>query len=253
MIYYHHHTSPQNVGLPLRIAWRLYHATYIPERLSLNQADTVATVSESVKKEFEQAKLTRRPIVVVYNAPQDLKQFVKTVKTGAPKNIVYMGAFISYKNAETLIKGMKWLPGYTLHLLSGIRPQRKKELGALIPKDAHVVFYNGVSDEKYAELLANDAVLTTATLDEGFGLSVTEAQAMGVPTVVSDIPVLREVGGDAALYFNPMKPQEFAEQVKKLDDKDLRNSLIKAGKTQAAKFTWDKSAEALLSAINSLV
>ena len=253
MIYYHHPTAPQNVGLPLRIGWRLYHATYIPERLSLNQADIVATVSQSVKKEFEETRLTKRPIIVVHNAPQNLKQFVKVVKTGAPKNIVYMGAFISYKNVETLIKGMKWLPDHTLHLLSGIRPQKKRELEALVPRDANVIFYNGVSDEKYAKLLADDAVLATATLDEGFGLSVAEAQELGVPTVISDIPVLREVGGDAALYFDPMNLQEFAEQVKKLDDKDLRDRVVKAGKVQAAKFTWQRSAQALLKAINSLV
>ena len=253
MIYYHYPTTPQNVGLALKIGWRLYHATYIPERLSLNQADLVVTVSETVKKQFQEAKLTKRPIVVVYNAPQDLKQFVKVVKSGVPKNIVYMGAFISYKNVETLIKGMEWLPGRTLHLLSGIRPQRKKELEALIPTGADVIFHNGVSDEEYAKLLANDAVLTKATLDEGFGLSLAEAQELGTPAVVSDIPVLREVGGNAALYFNPMNPQEFANQVKKLDDKELRDRIIKAGKVQAAKFTWQHSAQALLKAINSLI
>ena len=253
MIYYHHKTTPQNINMALKIGWRLYHATYIPERLSLNQADIVVTVSEAVKKQFQEAKLTKRPIVVVSDAPQDLKQFVKEVKTGVPKNIVYMGAFISYKNVETLIRGMEWLPGRTLHLLSRIRPQRKRELGSLIPEGAKVIFHNGVSDEEYPKLLADDAVLVIATLDEGFGLSLAEAQEFGTPAVVSDIPVLREVGGDATLYFNPMKPEEFAEQVKKLDDKYLRERIIKAGKIQAAKFTWQRSAQALLKAINSLV
>ena len=252
MIYYHYRTTPQNISPLLKIGWLAYHATYVPERLSLNQADTVVTVSTTVKKQFQEAKLTKRPIVVVSDAPQNLRQYVKAVKVGTPKNIVYMGSFFSYKNVETLIKGMEWLPGRTLHLLSRISARRKAELKALIPQGAEVIFHNGVSDKEYAELLSKNAVLAKSTLDEGFGLALAEAQQLGVPAVVSDIPVLHEVGGEGALYFDPLKPKEFAKQVKRLDDQKLRRELVRAGKKQAATFSWEKSAKVLLDTINSL-
>lgn len=253
LIYYRHRTPPKDLNPLIRLGWRLYHLSYVPQRVVLNAADIVATVSHTVASEIKEHRLTRRPLIVVPNAPQALRKLVSSVKTGAPKNIVYMGTFMPYKNVETLIKGMKWLPGRTLHLLSRIKPERQAELERLIPKGAHVVFYGGVSDEKYAELLSKDAVLVTASLDEGYGIPVAEALAMGVPVVISDTPIFHEVGGDGALYFNPHKPKEFAEQVQKLDNATVRAKQIAAGTKHIRQFSWDASARVLLDAIKSLV
>lgn len=251
MIYFRHRMAPRNVSLVLKIGWRLYHATYIPERAALNGADVVATVSHSVQREFEQAKLTKRPIVVIPNAPQKFHTHT-VVRSGPPKNIVFMGTFMPYKNVETLIKGMQWLPGRTLHLLSKISPERRKALTKLIPKGADVRFYGGVTDDAYEALLADNAVLATASLDEGYGLPIAEALVMGVPAVVSDIPIFHEVAAGGALYFDPAKPKQFADRVKELDDKATMERLITQGKTHISSFTWENSARALLNTIHSL-
>jgi glycosyltransferase involved in cell wall biosynthesis len=258
MIYVHHHEPPLDItNKILRILWRLYYLTNIPQRIILNRPDIVNTVSESAKKEFIAAHLTRRPILVTPNAPrplQDLLPHLPDVSKHKPRNIVYMGAFIAYKNVETLIRGMEYLPDYTLHLLSHLPPEeRYKELLELIPKGAKVVWHKGVSDQQYAEILANNAVMTSASLDEGFGLPVVEAQALGVPTVLTDMPVFHEVAGDGALFFNPHDPREFAEKVKQLDDDELRVTLSRAGKKHVAKYSWDASAKTLLHAITSLL
>ena len=163
-----------------------------------------------------------------------------------------MGSFMPYKNAETLIKGMEWLPGRTLHLLSRVSPSRQAELEALVPTDAKVVFHNGVSDDEYEKLLANNALLASASLDEGYGIPVAEAMNMGVPTVISDMPVFHEVGADGALYFDPHSPKSFAEAVQKLDNLQTRQELIKKAFKHVSTFSWDNSAQALLKAINSL-
>ena len=252
MIYFRHPKPPTNISPLLHLGWRLYHLTYTPERIALNSADIVATVSITVKREFEQAKLTKRPIIVIPNAPQKFHTH-KVVHHGGPKNIVYMGSFMPYKNVETLIKGMEWLPGRTLHLLSKVSPKRRKELTKLIPKDADVRFYGGVTDDAYEVLLANDAVLVSASYEEGYGLPVAEALAMGVPAVVSNTPIFHEVGAGGALYFNPNKPKEFANRIKQLDNKTLRNDLIKNGQKHIALFTWNNSAQALLKSIKTLV
>ena len=252
MIYFRHPKPPTNISPLLQLGWRLYHLTYTPERIALNGADIVATVSITVKREFEQAKLTKRPIIVIPNAPQKFHTH-KVVHRGGPKNIVYMGSFMPYKNVETLIKGMVWLPGRTLHLLSKVSPKRRKELTKLIPKGADVRFYGGVTDDAYEVLLANDAVLVSASYEEGYGLPVAEALAMGVPAVVSNTPIFHEVGAGGALYFNPNKPKEFADRIKQLDNKTLCNDLIKNGQKHIALFTWNNSAQALLKSIKTLV
>jgi glycosyltransferase involved in cell wall biosynthesis len=254
LIYYHYRTPPAQFNPVIRFVWRLYHASYIPQRLTLNSADMIATVSETSKKEIVAVNLTKRPIVVIPNAPRDLAAYlaspVRVQKS--PKNLVYMGTFMGYKNVETLIAGMAFLPGRILHILSPITAQRRSELEAIIPKGSAVIFHGGVSDEVYANLLADNAVLVTATRDEGFCLPVAEALALGVPAVISDLPVLHEVAGQGALYFNPSDPREFAQQVMKLDDAKTITDIARSGKKHIAKYDWSNSAKVLLQAATDL-
>lgn len=251
MIYYRHKKPPTFLPAHVRFGWRLYHLSHVPQRLILKGADLITTVSKTSASDLKKAKMTTLPITVVYNAPQTFSTYpVKHEKV--IKNIAYMGSFMPYKNAETLIKGMEWLPGRTLHLLSRVSPSRQAELEALVPTDAKVVFHNGVSDDEYEKLLANNALLASASLDEGYGIPVAEAMNMGVPTVISDMPVFHEVGADGALYFDPQSPKSFAEAVQKLDNLQTRQELIKKAFKHVSTFSWDNSAQALLKAINSL-
>jgi glycosyltransferase involved in cell wall biosynthesis len=85
------------------------------------------------------------------------------------------------------------------------------------------------------------------TLYEGFGLPVLEAMDRGVPVACSDIPVLHEVAGDAALFFGPRRPQEIAGAIARLvADGDLRARLVDAGRRRAAQFSWDRAAQMTL-------
>ena len=259
MIYVHHPEPPLDIrNKVVRVGWRAFYATNIPMSITLNSADIVNTVSESAKKEFEVANLTKRPIIVTPNAPKHLEELLDKlpdVGKHAPRNIVYMGAFISYKNVETLIKGMKYLPEYTLHLLSHLPPEeRYRELVAMIPEGAKVVWHKGVTDQEYAEVLADNAVMASASLDEGFGLPVVEAHTLGVPTVLTDMPVFHEVAGeDGALFFDGHDPADFAQKIRQLDDRELREKLSAAGKKHVKMYSWDTSATTLLAAITSLL
>jgi glycosyltransferase involved in cell wall biosynthesis len=254
MIFYHYNVAPIGQPLFLRIGWKAYHATKIPERIALNSADMVATVSRSMQKEFEAARLTKRPIVVIPNAPQDLADLIVKQPAGLkPRNLIYMGSMMEYKNVETLVKGMQYLPGYTLHILSKSSPERVAILQALVPEKANVIFYNGVTDQRYAELLANRAALVSGSLAEGFGIPAVEALAMGVPAVLSNIPVFHEVAAGGALYFESLDPKDFARKVKQLDNKSTRDALIEHGISQATTFTWKQSARTLLNTVKSLV
>lgn len=254
LIYYRNPEPPHNLPHFVRFGWRLYHLSFIPQRMALNSADVVATVSHTTLREMRRAHLTKRPIVVIPNAPQKLEQYVKRIDSSKPpRNLIYMGSFMPYKNVETLIAAMVFLPGYTLHLLSKITPGRRAELKVLIPKGASVEFHNGTSDEEYARLLANNGILVTASLDEGYGLPIAEALALGVPVVVSDIPIFHEVANSGGMYFDYNSPEDFADAVKKLDDDGLRQKLTKQGKAHIETFNWTESAKALLATVKTLV
>lgn len=255
MIYYRHRTPPRDLALPVRIGWRLFHVSYVPQRLTLNAADVVATVSETSKRQFAAVHLTKRPVVVIPNAPQRLQELlpgdVSVTAAGPATNLIYMGSFMPYKNVETLVRAMRLLPGRTLHLLSRISPERQAELEALA-EGGTLRFHHGVSDAAYAAMLADRAVLVSMSLDEGYGLPLAEALELGVPAVVSDLEIFHEVAGDGALYVDPHDPAAVAAAVMRLDEPGVREGLVAAGTVHIAQFEWTHSADILLRTAASL-
>jgi glycosyltransferase involved in cell wall biosynthesis len=247
MTYYKLPKPPEQLPLHIRAVWRIYHSGYLPGRMVLNSADMIATVSQTSRQEILAAKLTKRPIIVVPNAAEDLSKLTHPAiqDTKPPKNLVYMGAFLPHKNVETLIKMMAYLPNRKLHLLSRISVKRKIQLSKIIPEGASVVFHEGVSDKKYADLLSDNAIMVSASKAEGFGLPLIEVLNLGVPAVVTAMPIFCEVAGEGALYADPDNPKDFADKIKQLDDLKTRKQHIKAGKKHIKKYSWEKSAKIL--------
>lgn len=266
LIYYRHPRPPGFLPLPVRLVWRLYHRAYWPQRILLDRADAVVTVSETTKELIAEYGLTRRPVTVVHNAPPEESGSATHTTAGSDvageagsggarggrRDLVYMGSFMPYKNVETLLAGMAGLSGYRLHLLSRIDPVREKELATIAPPDADVVFWRGIGDVDYRGLLANAAALVTASRDEGFGLPVVESMNAGTPVVCSDLTIFREVTGGHAAFFDPDSADAFAAAVRQLEEPEYRAALVSSAREQAATFTWRSSARRLLELMHSL-
>ncbi|WP_285724609.1 glycosyltransferase family 4 protein [Psychromicrobium xiongbiense] len=247
LIYYQHPQPPGFLPLPVRILWRLYHRAYWPQRVLLNRADIVATISRTSKRLIEEFRLTRRPLRIVGNAPQPGKQPREPERAPEPM-LVYMGSFMPYKNVETMIRAMAELPGLSLHLLSRITPERRAELEPLIPAGATVVFHNGVTDDEYDNLVRRATALVTLSKAEGYGLPLVESMTLGTPVVVADTEIFREVGGEAALYADPDSPQAFAAAVRTLSEPGVWRKRSAASLEQAATYSWESSARELVAA-----
>jgi glycosyltransferase involved in cell wall biosynthesis len=257
LIYYENRTPPRDLAWPVRLLWRLYHLSWGPQRALLGRADAHATVSQTTKNLMLKHRLTRHPITVVPNAVTPTAVTPTAVTASAEpagdrgKQLVYMGSFMPYKNVELLARAMHLLPGYTLHLLSRASEAAVSSLTALAPAGA-VTFHQGVSDSEYAAILQNSTALVTASLNEGFGLPLIEAMAGGIPVVVSDIDIFREIGGDAAEFFDPHSPESFAAAVRTLEDPTEWAVRSARSRARAAEFTWDRSAKALLTALTAV-
>ncbi|HET6316224.1 MAG TPA: glycosyltransferase, partial [Chloroflexota bacterium] len=81
---------------------------------------------------------------------------------------------------------------------------------------------------------------------ESFGIAPLEAQAVGLPAVVSDLAALREATGDAAIYLPPTDLSAWFETLRTLiADAKRRESLARAGRAHAATMTWEVAAARL--------
>ncbi|WP_206446683.1 glycosyltransferase [Agrococcus sp. KRD186] len=246
LIYYRHPTPPRDLPAPVRLLWRLYHLSYAPQRLLLNGVDGVVTISQTTRELIRQHRLTRRPVAIVPNAAAtaDTGPFGEPVSHTSPpsKRLVYMGSFMPYKDVETLVRAAALLPGYELHLCSRVDAATRDRLTALAA-GASVTFHDGVSDEQYAELLRGATALVHASHEEGFGIPLLEAMSLGVPVVVADTAIFREVGGEAAVYFAVGDADALAHAVRALEGEWGARS--RAAREQAATFTWRSSAARL--------
>lgn len=243
LIYYTNRTPPREFSWAVRVGWRVYHLSYLPVRLLLRRADAVVTGSYTTRQELIEAGIHDGEITVIRSAVDDAEGGERS----RPKqpNLVYMGSFMPYKNVETIARALHELPDYTLHLLSRISSADRSRLEALAPVGS-LVFHNGVSDERYRELLGQATALVSASRQEGFGIPLVEAMRAGTPIVVSDIPVFHEIGGGAANYFDPQDAAAFAARVRSLEAPGEWEARSRASVAASRQFSWDASARTLL-------
>ncbi len=113
-----------------------------------------------------------------------------------------------------------------------------------------VVHLGWAMPEEKAWLYEHAEVLLFPSVYEGFGSPLAEALAAGLPALVSDIPVFREVAGDAAVFVAPHDPEAWAQSVRRLTgDPAGRERLHRAGLARAAELTYRKTAEATLAVL----
>lgn len=245
LIYYEHRSPPRDLPLPVRLLWRLYHLAWWPQRMLLDRADAIVTVSETTAGLIREHHLTQRPITVVPNAADDLGTPPLPRVRPEGKRLVYMGSYMPYKNVDTLVRAVAALPDHELHLASRISREERERLTRLAPQ-ARLVFHDGVTDVAYAELLLGATALVHASRAEGFGIPLVEAMRLGTPVVVGDIPIFREIGGHAAMYFEPDSPESLVSALWALERDGEWERRSAASVDVAARYNWASSAEKLL-------
>lgn len=256
LIYYQHRTPPRDLPQLIRGLWYLYHLSYTPQRLLLNKADAIATVSATSQRLIRKHRLTSRPVHIISNAPPE-GIMPRDPRAPRQKTLVYMGSFMDYKNVESLVTSMRYLSDYRLHLCSRISDDRTTELRAIGQQagidPAQLVFHNGIADAQYRTLLREATALVTASRSEGYGLPVAESMSEGTPVVLSQLEIFEEIGGlqnPGALFIDLAADdadQQLADHVRHLENDDVFAQASQGAVEQASSFRWEDSATALIS------
>jgi glycosyltransferase involved in cell wall biosynthesis len=244
LIYYTHRTPPRNLAWPVRIIWRGYHLWWGFQRGLLKEADAHLADSETTKALMERNNATPNPVTVVPLGVDLPAQIPSRTPPDAERELVYMGSFMPYKNVDLLAKALHRLPGYRLRLMSQISGADRVHLSSLAPAGS-IDFLDGASDAEYADALQRATALVTASRDEGFGLPIVEAMAVGTPVVVSDIPIFREIGGPSAVLFDQESVDSFVSAVRSLEDDGEWMRRSTASAQFARRYSWAAAAQAL--------
>jgi glycosyltransferase involved in cell wall biosynthesis len=133
--------------------------------------------------------------------------------------------------------GMRWKYQNDLNVLEKLDLQECVHFAGYVPQQELVAFYS----------LADATVFPSHY--ESFGLPNIEANACGCPLVTSRTGGSPEAAGNAAIYVDPMDVADIANAiVRVLTDDDLRLTLIAKGYENAARFSWEKTAQSTLEA-----
>lgn len=112
-----------------------------------------------------------------------------------------------------------------------------------LPEGISIHRVSGLSDDVMKELYASAHFYVNTSLIEGFCLPLLEAQTFGAPIICSDIPVLREVAGDGAIFVEPGDAEALAREMSSLlQDERRRSDLQQKGSENVRRFSWAKAA-----------
>jgi glycosyltransferase involved in cell wall biosynthesis len=172
--------------------------------------------------------------------------------------ILAVGDIHPRKNIKRLLHAFSMLPEKRdIKLVVVGKPLWKAEELYEVTKSAglekSVVFTGYVADDDLPLLYQGAEAFCYPSLYEGFGFPILEALASGVPVVTSSTTSCPEVGGHAAMYFDPTSVQDIADKLSRvLTDTQLRSKCAFAGVEWARGFTWAETARRTIEVYNSL-
>lgn len=254
-------TTPLVLTLHDLLAFR--HPEWIPNRASgwflrwlidraARHARTVLTISEASAADIADLLDIPRERIVV--APLGSSGSGTPAGATAEERMVFAsGNRMPHKNVELLVRALALIPAGQrprLEVTGGGRGDPLPALAAELGVTDSVTFHGWLTRALLDDAYARAAVVALPTRFEGFGLPVLEAMARGKPIVCSDLPVLREVGGEAAIYVDPDDAGALAREIVRLvDDERERRILGDRGRAHAAAFTWERTARATRDAL----
>ncbi len=174
-----------------------------------------------------------------------------------PALVLYVGSIFNRRHLPTLIDAfarvVRQRSDARLAIVGADRTHPAQNLAACAETAGvadRVDLRGHVPDEDLADLFRRARVFAFLSEYEGFGMTPLEALAAGVPAVVGDSEVAREVCGDAARFVPVDDPANVAREILRvLNDDGLRADLLARGAARLDRFTWRRAAAETLAVL----
>ncbi len=225
-------------------------------RQALRGTDLVVTVSEAMKAEIQAFRPETR-IAVIPNGLEfaepvdEVLQEAVLRRLGLPSRfLLAVGHLEPRKNYPALLDAMRILKasgqGLPLVIVGNESGAGERIRGQIATNglQSDVFMLSGLSDEDLAALYAASALFVFPSLYEGFGIPLLEAMQARTPVVASDLPVFREVLGEAGSWVDPHSPASIADGIiAVLGDPARQAEMRAAGTTRLASYRFGVLAE----------
>jgi glycosyltransferase involved in cell wall biosynthesis len=222
-------------------------------RRTARHAAIVLTDSEFSRREIERRLQIDPAKIDVIPPGVNLPAVVDAGPRREPM-VLFVGSIFNRRRVPDLIaafaKAAAELPAARLVIVGDDRTWPAQDLAAIAAAYGvapRVDFPRYLPDRALAELYAKASVFAFLSEYEGFGLTPLEALSAGVPVIVLDTPVAREVYGDAAVYVNRGDVESTAREIRRLlVDPTTGADHVGRGRARLARYSWDSAAERTL-------
>lgn len=241
-----------------------YRRSVVP--LVTPRSKAIITVSEHEKARIlERLDIDEDRIHVVYNGidakrfyhpgDPDLKRLVRA-KYGLPEHyVLFLGNTSVRKNSAGVIDAYARYAAATANALPLVAPGLPEKFIADKLRDLNVAFNRDqfiapgyIDDADLPLVYSLSTVFLFPSLSEGFGMPVLEAMASGTPVITSAVSAMPEIAGGAAVLVDPLNTDEICGALQMLSGNEaLRKKKIAEGRENVKRFSWERSAEQVLS------
>lgn len=218
------------------------------------------TISDSTRKDLIN-KGVNRDLITVLPMGITKPEIDKKYKKEKNLTLLYVGRLSKSKGIEDTILGFKTIvskvPGSTLWIVGRGEDKYTSELKKMIDS-LHLLrsveFFGFVTERKKFELMSRAHILVSASLKEGFGLTIPEAGSVHTPAIVYRTAGLSDIviDGKSGIICKKNTPQELSHAVLRIwQDKILYGKLSEGAYEESKKYSWNKTSKVALSILSS--
>ena len=211
-------------------------------------ADAIICVSESTRDDLLHFyEVDEKRVFAIHSGVSIMATGNRQPGTLPKRYILFVSTIEPRKNLDVLLDAfdaLKERSAYdgALVVVGQVGWKSEQIVARLRRADIHHLDY--LDSDELQSAYRNAEIFVFPSIYEGFGFPLLEAMAYGVPSIAARSSSLPEIGGDAALYFDPKNARELETAIERvLRDRGLCEELIAKGKRRAATFRWEVTAE----------